>query len=311
MRVSAELFFLDNLLMDYLMLRLAAVFCGVRLRTFPALLASAGGAAYALLSMTAMPFLGTPVPKLLLGVAVALPLRFSGQSLLKAVLCLYLSAFLTGGMMLGITLLLGGSLDGGVLLGTTPVRLVLLGALLAACLPHVVRQLLTLLRMRARFVPLRITLADRVLTLTALSDSGNLLTEPLTGLPVIVVRPGLLPDGGRAVPYRTVDSMGFLYAVRPVRVETAEAGTWREIDAFVASAPDAIPGADAIWNPLLFSEGKEYANARKTARDAASAVPEPTSEAEQADLLHPLGGDASGAVPAGGGADMDSEAYEG
>ena len=74
MELSAELFVLDNLLMDLLMLRLAAAIGALRLRPVAAVLAAFLGAVYALLSMSALPLLAAPVPKLLLCAAASLPL---------------------------------------------------------------------------------------------------------------------------------------------------------------------------------------------------------------------------------------------
>lgn len=75
MELSAELFVLDNLLMDLLMLRLAAAIGALRLRPVAAVLAAFLGAVYALLSMSALPLLTAPVPKLLLCAAASLPAR--------------------------------------------------------------------------------------------------------------------------------------------------------------------------------------------------------------------------------------------
>lgn len=62
MELSAELFVLDNLLMDLLMLRLAAAIGALRLRPVAAVLAAFLGAVYALLSMSALPLLTAPCP---------------------------------------------------------------------------------------------------------------------------------------------------------------------------------------------------------------------------------------------------------
>lgn len=85
--------------------------------------------------------------------------------------------------MMALCLLLGGSLSGGALIGTVPLRVALLGAAAAALLPRPVRAFFSAVRGRSRRVRLRIVLDDRTLELTALADSGNLLTEPLSGKP--------------------------------------------------------------------------------------------------------------------------------
>ena len=88
MELSAELFVLDNLLMDLLMLRLAAAIGALRLRPVAAVLAAFLGAVYALLSMSALPQLTAPVPKLLLCAAASLPLVSAPRDLPRALLSL-------------------------------------------------------------------------------------------------------------------------------------------------------------------------------------------------------------------------------
>ena len=161
MELSAELFVLDNLLMDLLMLRLAAAIGALRLRPVAAVLAAFLGAVYALLSMSALPQLTAPVPKLLLCAAASLPLVSAPRDLPRALLSLLAAACLTGGLMMALCLLLGGSLSGGALIGTVPLRVALLGAATAALLPRPVRAFFSAVRGRSRRVRLRTRVMPR------------------------------------------------------------------------------------------------------------------------------------------------------
>ena len=136
MKISVELFLLDNMLMNWLVLRLAAVLVGKRLRYFVSLPAAAAGALYALLSMTAAPFLLTVLPKLLFGALLACVLTVNRRGYWKCLLALYLSAFLLGGTMFGLAMLLGGEISGGALIGTVPLRVLLVTAALCFGLPR-------------------------------------------------------------------------------------------------------------------------------------------------------------------------------
>lgn len=202
MELSIELFLLDNLMMDLLMLHLAAAIGALRLRPVAAVAAALGGAVYALLSLTAVPLLRTLPCKLLLCVLASLPLTHGLRELPRALLALFLSACLTGGLLLALTLLLGGTLSGGALVGTVPLRVALAGAVAAAVLPRLVRAFFSAVRDRSRRVRMRVVLEDRTLELTAFADSGNLLTEPLSGKPVVVVERMLMPlaEGGAPRP---------------------------------------------------------------------------------------------------------------
>ena len=311
MRVSIELFLLDNFMMNYLTLRLAAVLFGGKARTWLLLLAAGFGALYALLSMAKAAFLLLPLPKLLLTGTMALVLADPLRSYGKALLCTVLSAFLMGGAMLGLTTLLGGGFENGVYFCTVPVRAALVSALLCALLPRLLLTMLHAVRTRPMRVRVRLVFADRAMELNALVDSGNLLTEPLSGLPVIVLRPGLLPEGrGRPVPYRTVDGEGMLTAIRPVKTLLLQGGVWRPVDAYAASAATALSSADAIVGSVLLTDERWCQYEPNTEPDGNADSPD-KRPVPAGDTLYSLRGDAAAAVPAGAGTGVDQTTHAG
>lgn len=107
------------------------------------------------------------------------------------------------------------------------------------------------------FVPVELQLGERTVHLTALQDTGNTLTDPITGKPVLVVdwqsakkltgltreqlrhpveSMGLMP-GLQLIPYQAVgQSGGMLLALRVPRVQI---GTWKG-SSLVAFAPDGL-----------------------------------------------------------------------
>lgn len=93
---------------------------------------------------------------------------------------------------------------------------------------------------------------------TALVDTGNLLRDPLTGLPVIVLSreaasrvttlpaPGRLQPGMRLIPVRTVTGRALMPVFRPesIRLRTAEG--WREARAILGVSPGTDAGFQAL-----------------------------------------------------------------
>lgn len=304
MKLSIELFLLDNLLMNYLVLKLASVLCGKRLRALPALAVCLLGAVAALLSMSSAPVLQTPPAKLLLGLLMALPLKRSWKRYYAAVLYLFIASFFMGGLMLVLSMVFGGGMSSGALIGTLSLRILLLSLAACAAAPRVARALVAVVLTRKKRVRMLVSLPDRTLELVALLDSGNLLTEPLSGLPVVVVKPGLLPEGGRPVPYRTMDSTGFVYAIRPISLQV-DYGGWLEIDAFLAESPMPLDGADAIIDSALLTQGGICTDAEPSDEQNSGAVPAANRQANKTDLVHPFGRDAAAAVPGGGRAGVD------
>ena len=107
------------------------------------------------------------------------------------------------------------------------------------------------------FVPVELSYEGKTLYLTALRDSGNTLTDPITGSPVLVVGAevagqlaGLTPaqlknpvesmtaiPGLRLIPYRTVGSTGSM--LLGMRLKQIRIGKWKG-SGLVAFAPERL-----------------------------------------------------------------------
>lgn len=108
----------------------------------------------------------------------------------------------------------------------------------------------------AACVTLEIIHSSRRLQLTALVDSGNLLRDPLTRLPVIVISrkaaARLLPDtralapGMRLISVRTVAGSTLMPIFRPGKVRLMQSGGWQSIHAMIGLSPDGYSGFQAL-----------------------------------------------------------------
>ena len=115
------------------------------------------------------------------------------------------------------------------------------------------------------YVPVELSYGNKVVTLTALQDSGNDLRDPVTGKPVLIVdaktaegltglsqqqlcRPvetmGKLP-GLRLIPCKTVGGAGLLLALRLADVKI---GSWQG-SSLVAFSPEVL-SAEGIYQAL-------------------------------------------------------------
>ena len=215
-----ELFLLDNLLMNLLIVRLAAALLSVRPPLYRQLAAGALSAAYAAIAAYLVPALAgvwaRPIPLAI--TALALPAR-NARGFLSCAAATLFATFAVGGAVCCAALLTGGSVNGGWIRAGIPLRAALLGALAACFLPRAARGLL---RRRIREGLLcTLTVIHRGVehSFTALVDTGCSLTEPVTGLPVALVRcPYFIRFA--ALPVRAVTASGeaAFYAFRPDRV---------------------------------------------------------------------------------------------
>lgn len=181
--------FLLNFVVDYLLLLAAGRLAGEILRRGRLALGAALGAAYAgAVFLPGLGFLVHPLCKVGAGVATVLVGYGGSRRLLRVCLVFFVVSAAFGGGILALQLLGSRSLtlSNGVLSSLLDLKLVLLSA--AGCYG-----LITLLFQRAarhsprrELAPAVVELGKRRVVLTALVDTGNTLTDPVSGRPVLV-----------------------------------------------------------------------------------------------------------------------------
>lgn len=259
MRVHGEAFLLVNGWMNFLSLCLAAGLARARLSLPRALGASALGAGYAVLAWSVAPW-ARGLPALATATGMMALVAFGRQGLRKT------PFLLAGGWLLGgcadFWLVRGGDawtvmlISGGIVLGL-------------------------LLLKKAWLIPsggayaIDIRWRGRTARLPALRDSGNLLSEGIGGLPVIVapeagiralMPPGVrtgdlstLPPGWRLVRVRTAAGERTLMCFRPDRVILRQGKKQWRVEAAVAAADFAE--RRALLPEALFDREEEKRDA--------------------------------------------------
>lgn len=239
-----ELFLLDNALMDWLILRLAAALHGRRLAGWPAVLGCTLGSLYALLAVYWHPA-GGLLGKAAFGCALALALMPKGwKDYALGVLCLFGAAFVVGGLAFALALATGGRLEKGIIWTGLPLRTALCIALLASFLPRAARRILR--RRQQGRVCLEVEHLGERHRLEALIDSGSSLYDPLSGLPVIVAYlPSLAGEARLPIPLGGIGGESVLPALRPERILLEGV----ELSALVAFSPAPLRGIQALIPP--------------------------------------------------------------
>jgi len=187
--VYIDALFLLNFVVNYLLLLAAAKLAGEVLRRLRLALAAAMGALYAaLIFFPGMGWLVHPLCKLAAAIVMLLCAFGGSRRLLRVGLVFFGVSAAFGGGIFAIQLLGGQklTLKNGVFYSAMDLRLILLSA--AACYG-----VLTLVFQRTArhgprrdLVPAMLTLEGRKIALTALVDTGNTLTDPVTNRPVMV-----------------------------------------------------------------------------------------------------------------------------
>ncbi len=178
-----ELFLLDNLLMNLLVLHLTAVLLSIRPQKRKILLFALGGTAYAAVGAGLFPWLLDFPAKLIAGLplAFALPVK-TLRDFIKNWLALMLATLMAGGAVFAISIIFSEDFSQGITL-----RTFLIGALAVTLLPGRIRILLSRRVKNENIVQLEIRFKNDTLRCPALVDTGCNLTEPITAVPVILI----------------------------------------------------------------------------------------------------------------------------
>ncbi len=159
-------------------------------------------------------------------------------------------------IMTGAARMLGSFIPAGVSVS--------IACLLVAVLPHLRKR-----RTDVTCVTVRITYALTSQTVTALIDSGNLLRDGLTGLPVIVLSrsaaekltplpsKGQLLRGMRYLPIRTAAGHAMMILFRPDSVIVSYEGHQRFVKAMIGVSPEAETGFTALAPSCILRETTE------------------------------------------------------
>lgn len=258
MKVSGESFMIINTLFTAFSMALAARV--MRRRVTARLFISAFFASvYALLAIGLKSALLSSVPCCLLVAALSALCAFQKESALNR---FRLTGFsLAAGLLLsGLTGFLASHGMNAFLAAAAALMAVMLGAVLlrAPAPPHYSCTHVEIGYNRVLF------------RVSAMIDSGNLLSDPVTNLPVIVCSrralmpllpfrvfddTGELPPGFRLISVRTAAGRGMMQVFTPQSLRVEVDGVWREARAVIAIAPKAYDGMQALVPGAILEGG--------------------------------------------------------
>lgn len=247
MRVSLEWFLLDNFAVNWLLIQLSEALGGVAVSPGRAGWACLLGALWDLLALGRWPRLLSPLGRV--GCLLITALILSRREYLRSLLSLAASSLLLGGGLLLLTLGRTGPWTGGVLLGTVPLRTAIYGLCLLTPGIRAVRYLIHRGYEGSCRRTITLTVGGQAYTLAALVDSGNLLTEPLSGLPVVLVEGMELPPGLPLV----VEGQGVVEVVRG----TVEVTGLEPVSVYVGLSPLPLVDFQALLPGAALHEGRK------------------------------------------------------
>lgn len=193
--VCLELFLLDNALMSFLIIQIARLATRVDTRSWGITLACLISAVAAAIAMVNPLLLSLPAKIALSLIMTLLPFKVHTlKEWLRCTACVLLSTFLLGGLAYALPNILESGLTEGVLYADGSMRAVLIALVAATFIPRLVATVLRKKRFSGYDIELKIVTDYGVSVTKARVDTGNLLYETVTKLPVIVADIGAVKN---------------------------------------------------------------------------------------------------------------------
>ena len=201
MTIYIDIVLIENLLMNYIILVATAIIAKVKIKHIRILIGSLIGAIYSIMAyMSIIHAYSNIFLKILLSVII-IYVSFNAQnlkSLLKQLLLFYLTSFAFGGAAFALIYIIKPQeilMRNGLFLGTYPLKTALLGGLIGFIIIITAFKIVkTKISKKDMFCDIKIFFNERTIETKAMIDTGNLLKEPITNTPVIVVEKTLLYD---------------------------------------------------------------------------------------------------------------------
>ena len=194
MTIYLDVVIVENLIMDAIIIYATAIVLKVKIRHLRIIISSLIGAIYSVLSyISDLEVYNNLFLKIFLSI-VMVYIAFSPQNiktLMKQILIFYLTSFLFGGVAFALIYVIKPQeilMKNGLFLGMYPLKTVFLGAIVAtAILITAFKVVKSNITKKDMMCDVSIELNNKTVNLKTMIDTGNMLKEPISGLPVIVV----------------------------------------------------------------------------------------------------------------------------
>lgn len=194
MTVYLDIVFLENVIMNYIIIFASCVVVKAEVKHWKILVSSSIGAIYTIVMyLNIIPIYSNFFMKLLLSFVMVYIsfLPKSWKKLLKNLLIFYLVSFVFGGCVFALMYFVSPQLaliKNGVFVGAYPIKIALIGGLISFVIIQISFKIVkTKLSKKDMIYDIEIIINKKGIKVRALLDTGNLLKDPITGIPVIVV----------------------------------------------------------------------------------------------------------------------------
>ncbi len=194
MTVYLDVVLLENLCMNYIILFATGYLMKIKMKQLRLIVSSILGSIYAVIAyLEILPIYSSFGMKVVLSILmVYIAFKPKGVKILsKQLIIFYLTSFVFGGCAFALLYFVRPQdilMRNGVYVGTYPIKIALLGGIVGFIITYVAFRIVkTKLRRKDILYNIEITLQEKRLKVKAMLDTGNLLKDPISKMPVIVV----------------------------------------------------------------------------------------------------------------------------
>lgn len=201
MTLYIDIIFLENIVMNYIIILATGMICKAKIKYIRILLSSILGAIYAVvIYIINLPLYNNQIIKI--GVSVCMILiafiPINVKVLLKQVLIFYLTSFCFGGVAYYLLHTISPKLiksANGILTGTYPIKIAILGGILGFFIINISFKVIkSKITKKDMIYDVKIYYKEKSVSIKAILDTGNFLRDPITNIPVLIVEATKLAD---------------------------------------------------------------------------------------------------------------------
>ncbi len=197
--VYIDLIFFENLIMNSIIIYATAILLKIKPKIWRVLISSSIGGTYAIvIYISKFKIYESIILKIILSI-IMVYIAFNPQNmrkLWKQVLIFYLTSFVFGGAALYLIYFIKPQnilIKNGLFAGEYVIKAILLGAIMGLVIIKIsIKIIKTKIRPKDMYCRIKIKLNGKEVQTNAMIDTGNLVKEPITNIPVIIVERSLL-----------------------------------------------------------------------------------------------------------------------
>lgn len=199
--IYIDVIFLENLIMNTIILYATAIIIKIKPKTIRIIGAATIGSIYVIISyITGMKIYASIISKIVLAI-IMVYIAFNPQSIKKMwkqLAIFYLTSFVFGGVALYLIYFIEPQdivLKNGMFAGQYVLKVIMLGAIVAFVVIKISLKIIkTKINPKDMYCKIKLKLNGKTIETKAMIDTGNLVKEPITNTPVVILESTLLAD---------------------------------------------------------------------------------------------------------------------